>query len=353
MDYTPVGLSHRGPNILGSTSLTTDETGAPISEVRYLPYGEERWTSGATPTDFTFTGQRNEAGFGLMDYNARYYSARLGRFISPDTIVPEPINSQGFNRYSYANNNPVRFTDPSGHCGPVCWTFIALAVGYGAYEYLANPDIAKAPGPVDVMIDNPPQPSDLPGNDEALCSYCVDAKNGNLGMAALGVGIEATPLDEIPGVNRIVKGMGSKVSNAVSDFVNRAGVTQGSRGYRTFGATWNVYAQMVDAGQLSGSLFTSSDEAGNVMGAMHTYGTAHAATGALQISALEGLGGGAGTSLFKQAVRESQQNSQFNGGIYLESTNEALDWYITNLKPTKVDGHSLYWSPEDAAKLLE
>jgi RHS repeat-associated protein len=88
-----------------------------VSEVRYLPYGEERWTNGATPTDFTFTGQRNEAGFGLMDYNARYYSARLGRFVSPDTIIPEPINSQGFNRYSYANNNPLKYTDPSGHQG--------------------------------------------------------------------------------------------------------------------------------------------------------------------------------------------------------------------------------------------
>jgi hypothetical protein len=34
--------------------------------VRYLPYGEERWADGTTPTDFTFTGQRNEAGFGLI-----------------------------------------------------------------------------------------------------------------------------------------------------------------------------------------------------------------------------------------------------------------------------------------------
>jgi RHS repeat-associated protein len=106
---------------LGSTSLTTDENGDIVSEVRYLPYGEERWSSGATPTDFTFTGQRNEAGFGLMDYNARYYSARLGRFVSPDTIVPEPWHSGAFNRYTYVNNNPVRFSDPTGHqCMAAC-----------------------------------------------------------------------------------------------------------------------------------------------------------------------------------------------------------------------------------------
>ncbi|HEX9679788.1 MAG TPA: RHS repeat-associated core domain-containing protein, partial [Candidatus Saccharimonadales bacterium] len=100
---------------LGSTSLTTDETGNIVSEVRYLPYGEERWASGATPTDFTFTGQRNEAGFGLMDYNARYYNPRVGRFVSPDTVVPEPSGSQGWNRYAYVRNNPLKYTDPSGH----------------------------------------------------------------------------------------------------------------------------------------------------------------------------------------------------------------------------------------------
>ncbi|NIN09661.1 MAG: hypothetical protein GTO76_13730, partial [Planctomycetales bacterium] len=35
-------------------------------------------------------GQRAERGFGLMDYRARYYDPRLGRFISADTVVPEP-----------------------------------------------------------------------------------------------------------------------------------------------------------------------------------------------------------------------------------------------------------------------
>ena len=40
----------------------------------------------------------------------------LGRFVQADTIVPEPGNPQSLNRYSYVENNPVRYTDPSGHC---------------------------------------------------------------------------------------------------------------------------------------------------------------------------------------------------------------------------------------------
>jgi len=39
----------------------------------------------------------------------------LGRFVSADTIVPEPGNPQSLNRYAYALNNPVKYTDPSGY----------------------------------------------------------------------------------------------------------------------------------------------------------------------------------------------------------------------------------------------
>ena len=72
---------------LGSTSLIANASGAVLAETRYLPYGQVYWQWGATQTDFGFTGQRLD-GFGLMDYNARYYSSTLGRFVSPDSIVP-------------------------------------------------------------------------------------------------------------------------------------------------------------------------------------------------------------------------------------------------------------------------
>ncbi len=61
-----------------------------------------------------------------FQHNQRYYDLYLNRFISPDTIIPDPANPQTLNRYSYAQNNPLRYTDPSGHsvdCGvgdPYC-----------------------------------------------------------------------------------------------------------------------------------------------------------------------------------------------------------------------------------------
>jgi hypothetical protein len=40
----------------------------------------------------------------------------LGRFISADDIAPGKDNPQNRNRYSYALNNPLKYTDPTGHC---------------------------------------------------------------------------------------------------------------------------------------------------------------------------------------------------------------------------------------------
>ena len=42
-------------------------------------------------------------------------SPYINHFISADTIVPEPYNPQNLNRYSYVMNNPLRYTDPTGH----------------------------------------------------------------------------------------------------------------------------------------------------------------------------------------------------------------------------------------------
>jgi RHS repeat-associated protein len=66
-------------------------------------------------TDRLFTGQREVAGLGIYHYGARFYSPKLGRFLSADPMGQSIANPQGFNRYSYALNNPVRYTDPTGY----------------------------------------------------------------------------------------------------------------------------------------------------------------------------------------------------------------------------------------------
>ncbi len=91
-----------------------------ISETKYKAWGETRYSSGTNPTDYTYTGQYSYTDdFGLMFYNARWYDPSLGRFAQADTIVPG--GSQGLDRYSYTFNNPIRYTDPSGHVPADCY----------------------------------------------------------------------------------------------------------------------------------------------------------------------------------------------------------------------------------------
>ena len=79
------------------------------------PFGETRLSTGMIFTDKLFTGQREMAGLGIYHYNARFYSPKLGRFLSADTIVPNPINPQDLNRFGYVRNSPLRYVDPTGH----------------------------------------------------------------------------------------------------------------------------------------------------------------------------------------------------------------------------------------------
>ena len=48
-------------------------------------------------------------------YRLPHYQPYLNHFTQPDSIVPDPSNSQAWDRYAYALNNPVRYKDPSGH----------------------------------------------------------------------------------------------------------------------------------------------------------------------------------------------------------------------------------------------
>jgi RHS repeat-associated protein len=52
----------------------------------------------------------------FSDYmHFRYYASTMGRFLKPDSLIPNPANPQSWNLYSYVNGNPVNFNDPSGH----------------------------------------------------------------------------------------------------------------------------------------------------------------------------------------------------------------------------------------------
>ncbi|BAU48577.1 hypothetical protein SVA_2025 [Sulfurifustis variabilis] len=107
---------------LDSVDTITDENGNVVERLSFDPFGKRRQPNGqdatgpiTSSTTRGFTRHEHDDEVGLINMNARLYDPVLGRFISPDTIVPSSLNSQAFNRYSYVINNPLSLIDPSGH----------------------------------------------------------------------------------------------------------------------------------------------------------------------------------------------------------------------------------------------
>ncbi len=115
------GVSYLHGDHLGSVSATT---GAQPGPQTYGPWGNVT-SGGSSATARTYTGQYLDSASGLLYYHARYYDATLARFISADTVVPGQsdkagtANPQALNRYLYVTNNPLTYTDPSGHAQQV------------------------------------------------------------------------------------------------------------------------------------------------------------------------------------------------------------------------------------------
>jgi RHS repeat-associated protein len=95
-------------------SLSVEYYGPYVTIGDNPPPSQSTQSSGTIPAGKEFTGQRLDSGTGLYCYGARYYDPEIGRFISPDTIVPDFANPQSLNRYTYVLNNPLKYIDPTG-----------------------------------------------------------------------------------------------------------------------------------------------------------------------------------------------------------------------------------------------
>jgi RHS repeat-associated protein len=103
---------------LGGTAFITDIYGSLVTRINYKPYGEI-----VTPIEeekdifsYKFTSQVDDGvATGLMYFKSRFYDPTIGRFLTADTVVPDPYNSQAFNRYMYVAGNPISYVDPTGN----------------------------------------------------------------------------------------------------------------------------------------------------------------------------------------------------------------------------------------------
>ena len=103
---------------LGSSRLLTDLNQNVYDSFDYLPFGEQ--SAGGSGTNLKFTGDERDAETGLDHTWFRQYASGFGRWMTADPagLMAASLDSpQSLNRYSYVNNMPLSYFDPTGLCG--------------------------------------------------------------------------------------------------------------------------------------------------------------------------------------------------------------------------------------------
>ncbi|MBR9729667.1 RHS repeat-associated core domain-containing protein, partial [Shewanella intestini] len=114
---------------LNSTTVTADNNGDVTSREIYQAFGKRHHirngdsqptisligTQGGRADNKGYTGHEDVQDLSIIHMNGRIYDPDLGRFLSPDPYIGHIYADQNLNRYSYVLNNPMAYTDPSGH----------------------------------------------------------------------------------------------------------------------------------------------------------------------------------------------------------------------------------------------
>jgi RHS repeat-associated protein len=104
---------------VGSTRLITDASGNSVGTFTYSPYGTMTSSTGTVSTNLGYAGQYTDPTTGFEYDQARWYDPGTGAFITVD-----PAEQTTGQPYSYANDDPMINTDPTGLC-----TVFALGAG--------------------------------------------------------------------------------------------------------------------------------------------------------------------------------------------------------------------------------
>ena len=167
-----------------------------------------------------------------------YYDPELGRFIQPDTVIPDLSNPQSYNRYSYCLNNPLRYTDPTGHWGQEAADWWSGTVDSGMSHINAPPQhwiYNGTVGTVNSLAGGVAEPLRL-GSSAGAVSGNPNATAGQIAIA--GVQEVSRAAAVIPVGAAIGKGAGALVSGltgsaergAVGELAGAAGGAAGKTG---------------------------------------------------------------------------------------------------------------------------
>ncbi|MCL6458434.1 MAG: hypothetical protein K6T85_10565 [Gorillibacterium sp.] len=92
-----------------------DGEGNLVNSYSYDIWGNPLTTNEQVEQPFRYSGEFWDSSTGLQYLRARWYDPSIGRFIHEDTYEGDTKNPLSQNLYTYVKNNPLRFTDPTGH----------------------------------------------------------------------------------------------------------------------------------------------------------------------------------------------------------------------------------------------
>jgi RHS repeat-associated protein len=100
---------------LGSVRQLVNDNGEVLLTQSYQPYGELLASIGNGESVYGFTGEATDALTGMVYLRARWYAPQFGRFTSRDPWDGDYYQPMSYNAWLYVYNNPINYTDPSGH----------------------------------------------------------------------------------------------------------------------------------------------------------------------------------------------------------------------------------------------
>ena len=112
----------------GNVRFLTNAAGAITDTYTYDAFGLLTATTGSTPNNYTYSGERFDQNIGLFHLRARDYNPLTGRFETMDPAAGDILNPATLHKYVYAGNNPVNASDPTGREAIVEVSFVYVRV---------------------------------------------------------------------------------------------------------------------------------------------------------------------------------------------------------------------------------
>ena len=107
-------------------------TGKVIDTYYYDAFGNIMEEEGDTNNPYRYAGYQYDAETGLYYLNARMYDPKIARFLQEDTYSGDPNDVLSLNLYTYCQNDPLTYDDPSGHFRIAIGAGLGFLIGAGA-----------------------------------------------------------------------------------------------------------------------------------------------------------------------------------------------------------------------------